>query len=431
MIRKKQIIRIITPYKYPLTILFVCLSLIILASERIIQYDFWAEDGRIFLLQYYSFNLKSLIVPYAGYYHLVPRILTAISYHLSIEYMPLIQIVACIIITSAIFALPVQNRFKWLFGKLDNRFILCLFLTTTAGMIEVLGNITNIHWILLLAILLIGLTDYKSKLKVIDLMVIFLFTFSESVTFIVLPFYVFRILKRYPLNRLKGCWNDIIAITIIISSSIVNVIIRNESTIITVIEFLQIVRVYFSTMIKYVIMRPTLGDWTIIHMMFSDYTLAFLVVLCFGLLYYFLKKTPDKIINVSLLLTTAPLIIVLISIFRQNNLFLGNPFPDISSQWIFNIRYGFYPSAIGAFILFILFSFIKSKIWLRTVRMLLIILIFSTGISRMKYHSYNEEQLWKLHYKDTKEFFEGKRKEVSIPTNPNNWYIDLPQMKSH
>lgn len=431
MFSKKQIIRIFILHKYFLTTLLVCLFLIFLANDRIIYFDFWAEDGRLFLLQYYNFSFTSFFMPYSGYFHVIPRILTAISYHLSIEFMPFIQIITCTIITSLIFALPVQNRFKWIFGKLDNRLILSLFLVTTAGMSEVFGNITNIHWVLLLAMLLIGLTNYKSKLSYGDLLLIFLFSYSESVTFIVLPFYLFRTLKRYPIYKLKGCWNDLIAIFIIGSSNVVNVLINSNNTLTTIIEFPQLIRIYFSSMMKYEIIRPMLGDWVIKYMMFSDYLLAFLVVMCFSLLLYFLKKAPNKIITISLLLITGPILIVLISIFRPSDLFLGNPFPSISSMWIFNIRYGFYLSAIGALVLFTLFSFIKSIVWLRTLRVLLITLILFSGFSRMKYNAYNKKQLWKIHYSKVYELIEGKRSEVSIPTNPANWYIDLPHMKNH
>lgn len=110
----------------------------------------WAEDGRIFASCAYARPLipDCLLEPYAAWDHLVPRVSATVATllppaDLSVAIATIAAIVAGF--TAAVVAVAVRDASgSWLAGMLAGA---SLVLVLQAG-IEVGGNLTNVHWIL-------------------------------------------------------------------------------------------------------------------------------------------------------------------------------------------------------------------------------------------------------------------------------------------
>ncbi|MBE2201696.1 MAG: hypothetical protein IAE79_24000 [Anaerolinea sp.] len=114
--------------------------------------QFWAEDGNIFFTNAYFLGDKSLITPYAGYFHTLARIVAWVGSYLPVQYAPHWYTAAAwgmfIFIITYLFSarFPFQNNLKFLLG-------LALVVTTADN--EVYFNlanwatITSIIWLLL------------------------------------------------------------------------------------------------------------------------------------------------------------------------------------------------------------------------------------------------------------------------------------------
>ena len=59
--------------------LFIGIGLFLRNPNALLNAQFWAEDGAIFLLQHDVLGFAALIEPYMGYLHTVQRIVAAIS----------------------------------------------------------------------------------------------------------------------------------------------------------------------------------------------------------------------------------------------------------------------------------------------------------------------------------------------------------------
>lgn len=111
----------------------------------------WAEDGPIFIQQQIYLGWRAIFVPYAGYYHLIPRIVTMLAVQMSVlagrklELVPFIMNVTAISLGSFSVCTICRQRFEWL-APLWARAALAVLIVSLPASYEVFGNITNIQW---------------------------------------------------------------------------------------------------------------------------------------------------------------------------------------------------------------------------------------------------------------------------------------------
>ncbi|MBQ7221419.1 MAG: hypothetical protein IJS28_10605 [Synergistaceae bacterium] len=107
--------------------------------------NFWAEDGKIFFEQMYHEGLKSLLYPYAGYLHLVPRLVMFITLPFGIINAPLISNFMSLVLRALPMVFLFTERFS--FMGMACRFFLWIYcLIMPQALEETIGNITNIQW---------------------------------------------------------------------------------------------------------------------------------------------------------------------------------------------------------------------------------------------------------------------------------------------
>ncbi len=137
-----------------LTVVVAAVVLFIRKTDSFLNPQFWAEDGTIFFLQQYENGASVIFQPYAGYLHLVPR-LVALFADTFFPYSeaPLIYNFSSLLLTLFVVANVFSPRFKVKPKPLVALAIVLVPLYSN----EVFLNITNIQWILsfLLIILLL------------------------------------------------------------------------------------------------------------------------------------------------------------------------------------------------------------------------------------------------------------------------------------
>jgi hypothetical protein len=124
----------------------VVLILWLRAPDRIEHGFLWAEDAQVFLLDAHQTGFRSLFHPYAGYLHLLPRLIAWISVHIvSLAQTPYFFAWTCLTITalsSAYIAFAVRHLHP----------IAAIFLSIAPVISpqngETLITITNLQWIL-------------------------------------------------------------------------------------------------------------------------------------------------------------------------------------------------------------------------------------------------------------------------------------------
>ena len=110
----------------------------------------FAEDGQVFLTEYLKNGLGTLFTTYAGYLHLIPRVITAGCASLGgPDAFAMCIDGGSVLVKVAVMALafPVMTAYakSWRWGLAAASMVLLL----PVGQQEVLGNLTNLRWFLL------------------------------------------------------------------------------------------------------------------------------------------------------------------------------------------------------------------------------------------------------------------------------------------
>lgn len=109
----------------------------------------WAEDGPLFLAEYLDQG-PGLFTPYAGYLHVLPRIIVAsVVPVFGLEAYPVAVTVACCIVLGLISALTFYCASALTTSVAARLCWASIPVLVPAGAIETMGNVANLHWYLL------------------------------------------------------------------------------------------------------------------------------------------------------------------------------------------------------------------------------------------------------------------------------------------
>jgi hypothetical protein len=111
----------------------------------------WAEDAAVFLAETLSMGVwRSIVEPYAGYLHTLPRIISGAAYTIGpLEaYATLVSYLSCLVV--AMISVGTYFLSGQLFQHRSYRLMVGLIpVLVPIGPLEVLGNAANLHWYLL------------------------------------------------------------------------------------------------------------------------------------------------------------------------------------------------------------------------------------------------------------------------------------------
>src|ERR1700747_49024 len=85
------------PYPAVIAVVAACL-LVLRGGPRLRDAAFFAEDGQIFLSQAHNDCFKAVVEPYAGYLHLVPRIIAALLEPFPVTAAPVLYALAALLV---------------------------------------------------------------------------------------------------------------------------------------------------------------------------------------------------------------------------------------------------------------------------------------------------------------------------------------------
>jgi hypothetical protein len=125
--------------------------LFIRKTDSILNPQFWAEDGVIFFLQQYEQGASAIFQPYAGYLHLVPRLIAFFAdLFFPYSFAPYVYNYSSLLITLLVIASIYSRRFT-----IGNKNLLSLTIVLIPHYTsEVFLNITNLQWILAILIII-------------------------------------------------------------------------------------------------------------------------------------------------------------------------------------------------------------------------------------------------------------------------------------
>ena len=235
------------------------------AWPRVVYAHLWAEDGAIFLPAALESGWRSLLEPYAGYYQLVPRLLSAALVSLPLSYFAYLVAVICGIAYAAVVSRVAGPNYRWLVGSDTLRIAAALTLCLVPGLEEVLGNMANLHTVLFIYVYFLAWKDVSVPLSFSELALIVLAAGSEAATVVFAPAFLVRFSFA---KSSQGGWRELAAVAIIAIWSIAH---RGASLAaaatgmikIAIPSFASLARAWFRFICDHYFLQPTLGDTSV------------------------------------------------------------------------------------------------------------------------------------------------------------------------
>jgi hypothetical protein len=146
------------PYNFLLIVLFAA-AVFLKAPHQFANPQFWAEDGVVFFQGAQELGFDSLFVPYAGYFHLIPRLVAYLATFFPIVSAPIIYLYSSYFILLGI---------GWGYLQLASTDLTRFFLIGSIVLVPIQGevflNLTNLQWLIAPFILAYFFIDAPSRL---------------------------------------------------------------------------------------------------------------------------------------------------------------------------------------------------------------------------------------------------------------------------
>ncbi|MDF1515346.1 MAG: hypothetical protein P1S60_16170, partial [Anaerolineae bacterium] len=153
------------------------------------------EDGWLFLTDALNYPLtQTLFKPYAGYYHVLPRLFAEVATPNNLLNIPSIYGMISVLFAACVLSLPVLHLFHR-FTNLHWRVVWVLTCALVPWPTEILGTITSLHWYAFWGLMLLCLADL-SNVRLSWLLVIIPFVvltiFSSPPAVLLMPLSLFQ-----------------------------------------------------------------------------------------------------------------------------------------------------------------------------------------------------------------------------------------------
>lgn len=166
--------------------LIILIALLARRYDAFINPQLFAEDGNVYFIQFEQYGIKSLLIPYGGYLHFVPRLVVAFWGILKVNYfyLPACYSFSEFVITFFI-AVSIWNSGEYLGIKHRMLYAVSFLLLPIAS--DIFMNLTNINWITSLYLInfLFARPDYKNKY--LNLAVLFIISLSGPFSTLLIP----------------------------------------------------------------------------------------------------------------------------------------------------------------------------------------------------------------------------------------------------
>jgi hypothetical protein len=401
--------------------------------DALLNPQFWAEDGRIFFRDQLLFGAaESLSRHYMGYYQPVQRVTATFASAFPVVYAPLVYNMVALVVGAlccSIFFLP---RYRCLIESDFLRLAVCLLAASAFYVDELVGTITNVHWFLFLAGILLVSCQRATKINTaayasVTVAIAFLLGLSAPMLIIVLPLAAFWAIKRN--------WKNAIIAMAVTAGAILQtgaalvhsdgIILQSHSpiTLITNMVDAFVSRVALQSLLGYALrVKISQGEWSV-------FIIAAAIMLAAWLIWLGARVPKEKGCKLLVAIYFAFASIAIAIPSRQvDSYFTGLAYAGERGE-----RYFFVACCILAFLIALTLEVLPLR--REPVRAVLLMLIFAGGM----YSNFRIPPLpdleWRHHAPAIERWVRDTRlglstQAVSVPINPAGWgvgaQIELP-----
>ena len=239
------------------TAFILCFAILLWrGADRLGYAHLWAEDGAVFLSSSLHTGWAALSEPYAGYFHTIPRLLALATLRVfPLAWFPHVIALACYGITAAAFATVASADYREVVPSDGARVIAACAFCFATGLLEVLGNLTNLHWILYVYVWFLALKPARNPLTGYQLGAIVLSALSAGEVIVTLPLFAVRAWLR---RRESPAW-DAAAVAVVLAAALLNLAHREAPQQAAVHDFVRLLETGLVTLSSSVLFEPLVG----------------------------------------------------------------------------------------------------------------------------------------------------------------------------
>lgn len=183
-------------WRSPIWITAIAFVLLVLRQpDKLLNAQFWAEDGIIFYANAYNLGaFKSIFIPYAGYLNTAPALVASLSQLFPLGWSPLVFNLVALVFQSLPVLLLTSSRFASLIPSLSWRLLIAFLYIGVTNSPEVHATVTNIQWYLSLMSCLIIIAEPSPAIawQVFDICIIVLTALTGPFAIFLLPIAVLK-----------------------------------------------------------------------------------------------------------------------------------------------------------------------------------------------------------------------------------------------
>lgn len=209
---------------YIMSFLIIYGFMLLRQTDRIIYPTLWAEDGAIFLFRTITYGFKSILMPYASYLQVFPQIISLTSYIISLKYYPILTLCISSFIYTYAIAIILRRSYEWISDSLMVRLCCILVITFMPGTPEILGDLSNLHAVLFLFVMIRLIASIEEKYSIFDFILFIMAIFSAGEIILALPLMVYKIFilfkNKMPLINISL---EVILLLLILTATVINI----------------------------------------------------------------------------------------------------------------------------------------------------------------------------------------------------------------
>ncbi len=179
--------------KLPFHFAAAIISFLLIFSRRpdaVLNPQFWAEDGAIWYADAYNHGIiYSFLMPVAGYYQTISRLIGVFAQNFPLEYAPSIFNFFAIFVKMLVVQFILSTRLSKLVPSLAGRILLAFVYLAVPSSFEVHANLTNVQWHLALlgCLIILAAPSAKAGWKIFDAATLAISALSGPFCLLLLP----------------------------------------------------------------------------------------------------------------------------------------------------------------------------------------------------------------------------------------------------
>ncbi|WP_257453979.1 hypothetical protein [Archangium lipolyticum] len=418
------------PRQLPVLAFVLCFGVLLLRCRgRLLFAHLWAEDGSLFFSDALAHGFRATFHQYAGYFHVLPRLLAATFVRFPLEAFASLVTVSSLACYAASASLLARTCMRALIPHDAVRVLGAVAFCFLPGLMEIAGNLANLHSAVFLAAVLLSLKDLSVPLRAWELGLLLVIGSTAGEMVVLTPVFALRAFLRWRRgDEPRAQHAEWLALAIILGWAVINSVMWRQQVIAGMfkpveraepLHFVLAAIYVFSTRF---LVHPLAGDKAIMWLHETPGLFLAVSALLLALLIWRLRSERRASV---LLLGAAALCLwgmLPLTWFVRPGSEAEPSFWLIHSVHAFGDRHSWSGTPVGLLLWLVALQSLGPVRWRPVLALALCVSVIVLSWHRRKLRAYGSEQDWALTVRKLREIPPGQT--ASVPINPKGWYIN-------